>query len=483
MESHSRAALSRGSFLKYAGAGIGVMTVGDLGLAHATGLLDRGSQGGVSLTLDVGPMHANLGSRTVSTIGFNTMLPGPELRLTEGGRVEALVRNHLAQSTSVHWHGIPIINRMDGVPALTQPPIAPNTSFQYSFKIPVSGTYWYHSHSFAQLDRGMYGPLIVQPKRETLQYDREYTIILDDWRDGVGKAGHLVEQLYECAVDIRGPEQHVAAGIAPGQAIEPTRYPYHLMNGRTAQAPVQLVIKRGDVVRLRIINAAAATTYRVALAGHRMRVVHADGQPVQPVDVDSLDIGMAERYDVLIYGVNPGVWQLAGFPSSPGPLARAVVRYQGHHGKAPPAKAIPATMNSQVLSYRMLKTAGGYGIPPSGKPDQTVAITLNSRFGAFYLTVNGQVADVSRPLQIARGSHVRFTVLNDSIQLHPMHLHGHFFQLANGTGQGPMKDTLIIAPSEQYTFDWVANNPGLWMYHCHNLYHMLNGLMHVVHVS
>jgi FtsP/CotA-like multicopper oxidase with cupredoxin domain len=200
------------------------------------------------------------------------------------------------------------------------------------------------------------------------------------------------------------------------------------------------------------------------------------------VDVDALDIGMAERYDVLVHATHPGVWQLAADPNTPGPIARAVVRYSDASGSAPPAGFKPKGLKGKVLGYRMLRSAGGYGMP-SGKPDMTVGIGLNSRFGAFYMTFNGQVLPADQPMHIPRGNHVRFVITNSSPQVHPMHLHGHFFQLSNGTGNGPMKDTATIAPSQKMTVDWIADNPGKWVFHCHNLYHMLNGLMNVIAIG
>ncbi len=475
MRSSIRQQATRREFLQLVGGSTAALTLGDLGIAHAANLLAPDSVTDYALT--AAPTRVSLGSRNVSTIGFNESLPGPLLRTTEGDRLHVDVNNNLSTSTTIHWHGIPIVNKMDGVPGLTQSPIRSGSTFTYDFKVPVSGTYWYHSHSSAQLDRGMYGPLIVDPKREPLSYDREVVLVLDDWRDGIGKRSHALLSLYECQT---GFERHTAeAGRPP---VEPASFPYHLINGKAAQNPTQISVNRGEVVRFRIINAGSATVYRVALAGHRMRVTHADGQPVAPVDVDALDIGMAERYDVLVHANHPGVWQLAAQPSARGPLARAIVRYNGSSGAAPPAHFKPKQLKGKVLKYGMLRTSGGYGIP-SGKPDMTMYVSLRSRFGAFYMTFNGRVLPVDQPLHIPRNTHVRFIITNASGQIHPMHLHGHFFQLANGTGNGPMKDTVNVNPSQSFTVDWIANNPGKWVFHCHNLYHMLNGLMNVISIT
>lgn len=468
---------SRREFLQLLGGGAAALTVGDVGIARAAEYFRPSAS--ASYVLNVAPFRADLGGgNRVSTIGFNDTLPGPLLRLKQGERLRAKVTNGLsAGGTSVHWHGIPLINKMDGVPGLTQKPIAPGADFQYDFKVPVAGTYWYHSHSAAQSDRGVYGPLIVDAASEELSYDREVVLVLDDWRDGMGRRASGLASLCECQL---GFTQHSVQRGAP--PAEPTSYPLHIINGRAPAAPTQVTLKRGETVRLRIINAGSATVYRIALGGHTMRVTHADGQPVKPVDVETLDIGMAERYDVLIHANHPGVWQFAAQPSSVGPIARAVFRYDGAQGATPPAGYKPKQLKGKRLTYRMLRAAGDYG-RPRGKPDISMDLTLDSRFGAFFILFNGRALDAGTPLHIPRNSHVRFNITNNSVQIHPMHLHGHFFQVNNGTGNGPMKDTLMLTPSQRYTVDWMANNPGLWVIHCHNLYHMLNGMMHTLKVS
>jgi len=481
IDSDGRSGLSRRDFLKLTGAGAGALAIGDYGLAHATGLASPA--GGVThgYTLEPGPARFNLGGRHIQTIAYNQVLPGPMIRAKRGERLQVVVNNHLKSDTSVHWHGIPIINKMDGVPGVTQAPIAAGAGFVYDFPIKVSGTYWYHSHNEIQLDRGLYGPLIIDEPNETLSYDREAILAFDDWHDLKRAAGSSFQNdAYYC--DLKGIHDDLSGGnMAPAQ---PARYPLHLVNGRPPGTPTEIAVKRGDVIRLRLINAAAGTVYRIALEGHRMRVTHTDGLPVKPVDVDTLDIGMAERYDVLVYANNPGVWQLAAEVNGEGVRTRAVLRYAGHHSKAPAPRFKPKSLNGKLLDYTMLNAAQGLAVPPSGKPDLTVPITLNNRFGSFWMTYNGTIPDASKPLHIPLGTHVRFLVSNSgSTEPHPIHLHGHSFRLSTGSHGGPMKDTAIIQPFHTWHYDWVADNPGLWMFHCHNLYHMLAGMMIILDVS
>lgn len=138
-----------------------------------------------SYDLVASPVEYELNGVVVQTWAYNETVPGPEIRLTEGDTLRVRVDNRLPAETTIHWHGLPIPNGMDGVPNVTQPPIAGGEEFVYEFVVPVAGSYMYHSHVGLQLDRGLYGPLIVEPKREELSYDREYTLIFDDWLDGV----------------------------------------------------------------------------------------------------------------------------------------------------------------------------------------------------------------------------------------------------------------------------------------------------------
>ena len=476
--------MSRRRFLALVGAGGGALALSDFGLVEAARQL-ASSGDATAFGLKVAPMVADLGGAHAKTVGFNNMLPGPELRYTQGDPFHVRVANHLKTTTSVHWHGIPVPNQMDGVPGVTQRPIQPGTTFDYHYRVPVSGTYWYHSHSAAQSDRGLYGPLIIQPKNETLSYDRDYVLMLDDWKDGVG--GRFVEDskfLYECEIhEYEGSFKQLPHNLTAASSSSGV-YPYYLITGRTAGAAEEFPVKRGDVIRLRIINTSAVTPYRVAMAGHKMRVVAADGQLVQPVTVDAFTIGMAERYDVLIQADNPGVWPVVAKPLLGGSPARALVRYQGSSAAAPPPTFAPRELRGRRLAYDMLHAASSVHLP-NGRPDVTIPIQLETRLGNFFLGIPPQYIDLTDGyIHFKRNQHVRFVITNGgTVAPHPMHLHGHFFHLRNRSGRGPLKDTALVYPNQTVTIDWIANNPGLWVFHCHNLYHMLSGMMQTLKVA
>jgi multicopper oxidase len=203
--------------------------------------------------------------------------------------------NRLPAPTSIHWHGIAIRNDMDGVPGFTQRPISPGGRFLYEFTIPDPGTYFYHPHAGVQLDRGLYGVLIVEDPAEPGRYDREAVVVLDDWTDGVGETpDRILARLLANGMDhSKMPGMghsmggmHHGAGMAMATATRPLgddtgdiRYPLYLANGRRARSPATLSARPGERVRLRVVNAAADTAFRLALGGHRLTVTHADGFP------------------------------------------------------------------------------------------------------------------------------------------------------------------------------------------------------------
>lgn len=247
-----------------------------------------------------------------------------------------------------------------------------------------------------------------------------------------------------------------------------------LVNGRPPADPPAFEVKRGERVRLRLLNPSGATTYRVAIAGHRMAVSHADGRPVKPVEVDALEIGMGERYDVIVQARNPGAWVIAAAPlqRSPEP-ARAILRYVDARGTPPP----PASQEPEGLrGGRLLALEDLDAVEPddpSGRADRDLDLVLSGgMMMSSAWTIGDQVYPDADPIEIRRGERVRFRLRNMSMALHPMHLHGHFFRVGRA-----WKDTVLVPPHMgDVAFEFRADNPGRWFFHCHNAYHMEMGM-------
>lgn len=278
---------------------------------------------GNAFVLDIGHQKVNFTGRTRMATTVNGSLPAPTLRWKEGEEVFLRVRNNLAEDTSIHWHGMILPYQMDGVPGISFAGIKPGEHYDYSFKVQQSGTYWYHSHSGFQEQTGLYGAIIIDPADgDPVQADRDYVLVLSDWTDEdpddvyakLKKQSHYYNINERTAGDLwRDIREHgVAETFQRRQMWNEMRMPASdisdvtgmtytfLMNGFTPEQQWTALFNKGETVRLRIINASAMTFFDMRIPGLKMRIIAADGQPVEPVSVDEFRIGVAETYDVLV---------------------------------------------------------------------------------------------------------------------------------------------------------------------------------------
>lgn len=424
--------------------------------------------------------------RTYRTWFYNGQAPGPEIRIREGERIRVVLQNRLPEDTTIHWHGLPVPNAMDGVPAVTQRPVAPGGTFVYDFVARPAGTYMYHSHVGLQLDRALTGALVIEERTPQVTFDRDYVVVLDDWLAGdptpaAARSESGMSGMGEMMRRMMGGGRGMMGGGQSGMMIQDAARPDYaalLVNGRGAQDPPVFEARRGERVRFRLINLSSATTFRVALAGHRLTVTHTDGRPIEPVTVDALVIGMGERYDVLVDADNPGAWTLAAASllGEPQP-ARAVFRYQGQRQAAPLAgdEALGIT-GGRLLELTDLVSVED-GPAAAGAPDRTFDLMLSwgMMMAPDQWNIDGQRYPDADSLEIREGERVRVSMTNMSPIHHPMHLHGHFFRVGRA-----LKDTVMVpAHMGRMSFEFAADNPGDWFFHCHNLYHMEAGMARV----
>ena len=447
----------------------------------------RGNAAVRDVVITAGAAEVDLGGGLgVTTWAYNGSLPGPEVRIRAGEVLRARFINSLPQPTTIHWHGLALRNDMDGVPELTQASVPAGGTFQYEFTVPDPGTYWFHPHTGLQLDRGLYTPLIVEDPAEPGSYDREYTVVLDDWSDGLG--GKTPEENLDDLRAGRGPHAaHIAAAEAGGAAMPlvpelrssagDVNYPLYLINGRRPTAPVTFEARPGERLRLRLVNAASDTPFRVAVGGHRMVVTHTDGFPVDPVAVDNLVITMAERYDVVVTVNGSGVFPLVASADLKSAQALALIR--SGPGDPPRPDVRPAELEGRVLRMTDLRAAQTVRFG-AARPDRLYNVELGGGEKGYVWTINGRPHG-REPLKVREGEKVRLSFTNRTVMFHPIHLHGHTFQVVRADGEpGPRKDTTIVRPDDRVAVDFVADNPGQWMLHCHNLYHQVGGMMTTV---
>ncbi|MFI6935873.1 multicopper oxidase family protein [Streptomyces sp. NPDC050287] len=520
-----RSALIAG--LGIAGAGALAACSGDSGSGSADALTDpsgsavaatekkRGRTGREQkLTLTAAPARIDLGDGVMPrTWAFDGRTPGKEVRLSVGDTLVAELSNQLPDrtATSIHWHGIALRNDMDGVPPATQTAVRAGSAFTYRFIADAPGTYFFHPHVGVQLDRGLYAPLVIEDPKETLAYDDEWVVLLDDWVDGVtgtpdevfAELRHGMGGMDMGGMDMGGMDmsEMEGGGGSPSPSASASsssggmsmkfmlmgaesdllggdagdvKYPHHLINGRVATSPDVYTGKPGKKVRLRIINAGGDTAYRVALGDHKLTITHTDGFPVRHQEVDALLVGMGERYDVLVT-LGDGVFPLVALAEGKNANGLALVRTGS--GSTPKPTVRPRELEGMIMTASQLRAADDVRLR-TAKTDIAHQIELTGGMGKYNWAINGTPFDMrnpqARPILVEEGRRVRLDFVNDTDMWHPMHLHGHTYQLG---ASGPRKDTAIVLPKKKLSVFFDADNPGQWMLHCHNAYHGEAGMM------
>jgi FtsP/CotA-like multicopper oxidase with cupredoxin domain len=417
--------------------------------------------------LTVGTVPWNLApGRAFHAYAFNGQIPGPELRVTEGDLVSVEVINTLDEETSIHWHGVNVTAPMDGAPQTSLPAIPPGGSFRYEFVASPAGTRWYHSHvnELHQQGGGLAGALIIEPRDRPVPAPREYTILTQAFSatDLGGVTGN----------DPLTPHHNAGASDLVFDGQRPAAF--HTVNGKLYPDGQPLVVQEGERVRLRIINGTTTDTQTFSLAGHKLTVTHTDGNPLaRPFTTESVMLGVGERADVVVTADNPGRWQLRGFVHGIPTAGPAVdIVYPGHEGD--PVQ-VPSALGP-TATYADMASPG-----TSAPPDRTFDMMFTAgAVGTADWNINDLKYPQTAPIDVRPGERIALRMVNMSTQDHPMHSHGHSFKvtaIGDKPVDGPLKDTLTMQHMEAYTVEFVADNPGRWLFHCHNLDHMMGGLM------
>jgi len=421
----------------------------------------------------------------------DSTVPGPEIRVRQGDRLHIKVENALDDETTVHWHGMRVPNEMDGVPHLTQAPIAPGVRFVYEFEAQDAGTFWYHPHqrSFEQVGRGLYGPLIVE-EPEPPRVDREMVWMLDDWR--------LTEEA-EIAGDFGGFMDMSHAGRL-GNTVT--------INGRS---PDTVAVRTGERIRLRLINAANARIFALDFGPLAVQVIALDGQPVAPhAPGGRVVLGPAMRADLILDMTGApgtrvsvtdsffaqGTYRLVDLVHAETPLRDAPPDWP----IALPANPLPDPDLRVARRHEVTFTGGMMGgmverqMGLSGDEGGMGGMTGNDMMGMMHgddiwfvngIAAKGHILDPM--LTLERGATHVIAMTNATAFHHPIHLHGHSFRVLSRNGQPTAhrewQDTVLMAPRERVEIAFVADNPGNWMFHCHILEHQAGGMMGVLRVA
>lgn len=420
------------------------------------------------------------GGVVVRTWAWDSQVPAKQIRLARGQAMRVDLVNNLPTDTTIHWHGLAIPNAMDGVPDLTQQPVRPGDRFRYEFTVPDPGTYWAHPHFGSQLDRGMYAPLIIEDPADGAGYDDELVVVLDDWLDGTGTNPDAVaEELRRSGMKPMTGGPGISASMPLGEDGGDVGYPYFVINGRVPADPQVVDYPPGRRIRLRIINAGGDSAFRIGIPGVPMTVTHTDGFPVIPTRADSLVLGMGERADALVT-----------LPDTSVPVIAAPYGKDGHaqlnlrvnaaplSGLGADIDAFVASLITQVPRDTATLTPAPEVALPARPPENVLDCRLSGpgHHGYNWL-INGAAYDPKKPgMPVIEGQRTRIRFINESMMFHPMHLHGHTFEVQGGDGPRARKDTVLVPPMATVEADFDADNPGKWISHCHNEYHLESGM-------
>ncbi len=415
-----------------------------------------------------------------SGLGFNGTIPGPLLRVVHGQRLRATFINQTGQGSTIHWHGMILPNKMDGSEGVTQAAVKPGGSFVYEFSPDPPGTRWYHDHVSNGLLRGLFGMIIVEDPRD-MRPDAEFALVFHDVpkMPTVDAAMHGISTA-PMLDPLNSPELN---DMPPGDRMgDEVAFSAHCINGASYPNAKKLAVKVGQHVRLRILNANPTQTRYVRLAGHRLTVTHSDGNPLpRPVEVDALRVGVAERYDAWFEVSGPGSWLLQGLSSDPLAYEQAAVVYTPGMENAPPLSSPQSLEGVDYFTY--VKAAGTTGaMPPRGAKHYDFVLD-DGKYGSSRWTINGRTYPNTPRIDVRRNDLVTVRFTNKTDMDHPMHLHGHVFDVTEVDGTAlarPLpKDTSLVRANEG-TLSWrfrADSPPGRWLLHCHNAIHMMDGMM------
>jgi FtsP/CotA-like multicopper oxidase with cupredoxin domain len=419
-------------------------------------------------TFDIGP------GVTVKTLAYNGQVPGPLLRLREGVPGTIDVTNAGTDPDIVHWHGLAIDSLNDGAMEEGSPMISPGQTHRYRFTPRPSGTRWYHTHAGAYDNLGMgtytgqFGFLLVEGKESGPAHDQEINLAIHHWEPSFVP---MVETMRQ---------QSANMPLTTGSDVG---YKYATINTHMLGAGEPIRVKTGERVLMRLLNASATENVVLALPGHRFHVVALDGNPVpNPSSVEVLSLAVAERVDAIVEMNNPGVWVLGSTLEKSRQMGLGIViEYAGQPG--PPIWKDPAPTTWDYTQFARTDAASA--------PEETFVLTFRdigqqhgSQFDTW--TINNKSWPEIEPLIVQPGKRYRLVFRNGSGDQHPIHLHRHTFEvtrIGDKNLSGLKKDVINVMPLDTVEVDFMADNPGDTLWHCHQQLHMDYGFMQLIKYS
>ncbi|MEE9587287.1 MAG: multicopper oxidase family protein [Hyphomicrobiaceae bacterium] len=459
--------VSRRTFINGAGALAGLAWLPRTVVAGAAKPIELTAKPGMAQLLDAGEPKT-------AVWGYDGSIPGPLLRVRQNDEVWVRLKNELDQPTTIHWHGIRIDNRMDGVAGLTQEPVAPGATFDYRFRVPDAGSFWYHPHnrSWEQVARGLYGALIVD-ERDPPRVDRDLVLIIDDWRLQNDGAIHT---------ESFGSLRDISHGGRLGNVISVNGQPYGNVD-----------VKANERLRLRLMNTCNARILDLKLEGLSPYLIAVDGQAVAVSQIDDgkLTLAPGQRADLIVDMRGKPGDRLAVNEVSRDPLTighfvlHPTEPFRDQPLAAPanlPRPAIKEPDLASAQSVDLVMTGGAMsGIEGAMYKGVYLPIRELIRKHGKVWAFNGVVGRSDEPLfRVAKDRSVKLKMVNKTPWPHAMHVHGHHFKVIERNDGRPLdatwRDTVLMDPDSTFTIAFLADNPGKWMLHCHMLEHQAGGM-------
>lgn len=396
------------------------------------------------------------------------------IRAKKGDPFDVVLKNSMEVPTSVHWHGLILPNDQDGVAFITQLPIYPGLSYRYHFPLVQSGTYWMHSHFGLQEQNLLSAPLIISDAEDVKIADQEVILFLTDFSF---KSPQEIFQQLRSKKNGMMPMQKMGA-----QDIVEVDYDAFLINYRTLKNPEIVDVKPSQKVRLRVINGASATNFFISLGSLEGEAIAVDGNRITPLRGSQFELAVAQRIDIVVTIPQEGFFFpiLAKGEGTDKQAGLILAAKKGEAFSGLPERVSEkagALTNGQELHLHALQPL------PNKLVDKQILVELGGNMAEYVWTVNGQAWPEITPIVVEKGQRVEMVFKNISSMSHPMHLHGHAFQVTAIDGKplnGAMHDTVLVLPQSTVSIQFDADNPGVWPLHCHILYHLEAGMLTVV---
>lgn len=474
--------MKRRTFLLGAASGLALSAqIGSIGVARAAAPTGR-------LTLGTRTIEVN--GKAATVYGLRNAQGGLGLELMAGDRFDIALENTLPEQTMIHWHGLTPPVNFDGVPDQPLPLLEAGETRLYQFPVGPGGTHWMHAHTLQEQNL-LAAPLIVRTAEDLAADRQEVVLMLHDFSftpaadllarlTGGGSDGGAAEGMDMAGMNMSGSGTMKMQGMdmsgdmsGMGMDLNDIAYDAYLANDRTLDDPEVIAVDKGGRVRLRIINGATATGFTIDLGALAGRLVAVDGQAVAALDGSRFPISMGQRLDIELSlpaegGAFPVLALREGAPERTGIVLASAGAAIGRLAATADA---PGPVLDLALEARLRAAT-----PLSSRPaDRQLTAHLSGSMSPYAWTMAGG------PFAVRRGERVEIEMMNMSMMAHPMHLHGHHFQVVAINGQrfaGAVRDTVLVPPMQSVTVAFDADNAApAWAFHCHHLYHMASGMM------